>query len=172
MMTLDNHVQRSAWREPMVWLVALLPAAAVGAAIALLVSATRSSGNNDVVADQVRRTAQVQVSDLGPDARAKALHLSAVVRSDSGLVEVLPADGDFDRTAELELALHHPTRADLDKELRLTPAANGWRSAGKIDLSHDWNVALVSTDGAWRLKGRWTAQQHAAYLHPALSGDP
>ena len=50
---------RPPWKEPMVWLVVAIPAASVLASVALLVTAARSSGNNDVVADPVRRTAQI-----------------------------------------------------------------------------------------------------------------
>lgn len=175
MMTLDNRVKetgkRSAWREPMVWLVAAIPAVAVIATVALLVTASRSSGNNDAVADTVQRTAQVQVSDLGPDARAKQLRLSAIVRSGKGAIEVLPVDGAFDRHARLTLALHHPTRAELDRTFDLAPTGTGWRAGETADLTHDWNVQLGPADGAWRLQGRWIARQQATYLHPALAGD-
>jgi uncharacterized protein len=174
MMTLDNRVKeekRSAWREPMVWLVAAIPIAAVIATVALLVTASRSSGNNDPVADDVRRTAQVQVADLDPDARAQRLKLSAIVRIGKDLVEVLPVKGDFDRNAPLTLSLHHPSRAELDRTLELAPVPTGWRSDAKLDLSHDWNVQLVPAGRAWRLQGRWTARQQATYLHPALRSD-
>lgn len=175
MMTLDNRVRgtekRSPWREPMVWLIAAIPAAAVIATIALLVTASRSSGNNDAVADRVQRTAQVQVADIGPDARARQLHLSAIVRAGKDAVEVLPVDGAFDRAADLTLSLHHPSRADLDRTLRLAPTKTGWRAAGAVDLGHDWNAQLGPADGAWRLQGRWNAGQQAAYLHPAVESD-
>ena len=81
MMTLDNRVRRPAWREPMVWLVALIPLAAVVGTLWMVFVASDAPGTDDAVADPVRRTAQVQVADLGPDARAQALRLSAVVRS-------------------------------------------------------------------------------------------
>lgn len=171
MMTLDNRVHRSAWREPMVWLIAAIPAAAVIATVALLVTASRSSGTDDAVADQVRRTAQVQVADLGPDARAKQLRLSAIVRAGQGTIEVLPVDGDFDRGASLILALHHPVRADLDRMLVLTPTPTGWRAEADLETTHDWNAQLGPRDATWRLQGRWTAGQQAAYLHPALESD-
>ena len=56
MMTLDNRVRESElprrpWREPMVWLIAVIPAAAIIGTITMLVVASRSSGNNDVVND-------------------------------------------------------------------------------------------------------------------------
>ena len=171
MMTLDNRVKRSAWREPMVWLIAAIPTAAVVATIALLVTASRSPGNNDAVADDVQRTAQVQVADLDPDARAQQLRLSAIVRTGKGTVEVIPVEGEFDRGEPLVLALHHPSRAELDRTLELAPAPNGWRAKMDLDLGHDWNVQLGPRNGAWRLQARWTARQQAAYLHPALGGD-
>ena len=175
MMTLDNRVKeagkRAAWREPMVWLVAAIPAAAVIATIVLLVTASRYSGNNDAVSDPVRRTAQVQVSDLGPDATAKQLRLSAIVRAGKGIVEVLPVEGSFDRGASLMLALRHPSQAELDRTITLVPVGTGWRADASIDLSHDWNVQLGARDGAWRLLGRWSARQQATYLRPALAGD-
>ena len=178
-MTTPNQQQgtgkRPAWREPMVWLVFAIPAAAVVASIALLVTASRSTGTDDAVADEVKRTAQVQVTDLGPDAMARQLRLSAVVRfSDARgekLIEVLPVDGGFDRKATLSLALHHPLRAELDRTIALVPAKTGWRSDGELDLSHDWNVQLTPSGGTWRLQGRWTSGQQAAYLRPALGSD-
>ncbi|MFC5568640.1 FixH family protein [Lysobacter yangpyeongensis] len=175
MMTLDNRVKgterRSAWREPMVWLIAAIPAAAVIATIALLVTASRSPGTDDAVADRVTRTAQVQVADLGPDAKARQLHLSAIVRTGKGTVEVLPVDGAFDRAAPLLLSLHHPSRAELDRDIHLAASKTSWRAQADVDLSHDWNVQLGPDDGAWRLQGRWAAKQQAAYLHPAVGGN-
>lgn len=162
---------RSAWREPMVWLIAAFPVAAVIATVALLVTATRSSGTTDSVADNVRRTAQIQVSDFGPDAQARQLRLSAIVRIDKGVLTVLPVEGEFVRTAPLTVALHHPARETLDRSLVLQPSDTGWQAPARLDLSHDWNVQLGPADGVWRLQGRLIAGQQAAYLHPALRGD-
>ena len=87
----------------MVWLVVALPLASVVAGIALLVIAARS-GSNDAVADPVQRTAQIQVADLGSDALARQLRLTAILRTDANLVEVLPVTGEFQRDAPLRLA--------------------------------------------------------------------
>ncbi len=166
--------KRPAWREPMVWLVVAIPVAAIAATITMLVVASRSSGNNDVVDDTVRRTAQVQVADLGPDAVARQMRLSAIVRADTrgtGAVEVLPVQGGFDRSATLALTLHHPSQAGLDRSFVLAPTATGWRAQGAVDLSHDWNIQLAPPDRRWRLQGRWTARQRAAYLQPAIAGN-
>ena len=165
----DNASPRPAWREPMVWLIATIPLLAVVATTSMLVVASRSSGNADAVADTVRRTAQVQVSDLGPDDRARQMGLSAVVRVGKEGIEVQPVAGAFDRRRSLTLALHHPTQAGLDRRLTLVPAKNGWRAAGEIDLTNDWNVELASTAGRWRLQGRWRSGHQAAYLRPAIA---
>lgn len=159
---------RSAWREPMVWLVAALPAASIIAGVSLLVIAIRSGGA-DSVADPVQRTAQIQVSDLGPDKLAQQLHLTAIVRVGPGLVEVLPVTGDFDHGAPLRIALHHPTLASADRALLLQPTELGWR--GRIDLAgtHDWNLQVSADDGRWRLHGRLPKGQLAAHLKPAVA---
>ena len=91
--------KRPFWREPMMWLVIGLPLLSVVAGVLLLTLAVRDS--SDSVGDLVQRTAQIQVSDLSPDARARDLRLSAIVRIDEGYVEVLPVTGDFDRTRPL-----------------------------------------------------------------------
>ena len=102
--------KRPFWREPMMWLVIGLPLASVVAGVFLVVVASRDS--SDAVGDVVRRTAQIQVADLGPDARARDLRLSAIVRVDEGYVEVLPVTGDFERDRPLRVLLRpHPRQS-------------------------------------------------------------
>jgi hypothetical protein len=163
-----NPDKRPAWREPMVWLVAAIPAAAVIGTIALFVVASRSSGTNDAVDARVQRTAQVQVADLGPDASARRLGLAAVVRRAPAFIEVLPVKGSFERDAELVLALNHPARAEQDRSVVLRPTKSGWRGDHDIDFTHDWNLQLRDKSGGWRLQGRWVAGQQATYVQPAL----
>lgn len=161
---------RPVWREPMLWLVAGLPLASVFAGIALVVVASRSGGS-DAIADPVRRTAQIQVADLGPDARAQQLRLTAIVRVDAYLIEVLPVSGEFERNAPLRIMLRHPTRAAADREFALQPGKSGWRIATTVDPSHDWKVQLSPRNGAWRLQGRLPKGQRAAHLMPAFSNE-
>lgn len=151
----------------MVWLVAALPVASVIAGLSLLVISARS-GSIDAVADPVQRTAQIQVSDLGPDERARQLQLSAIVRIGTGLVEVLPVTGDFDRSAPLRIALRHPTLASADREAVLAPTELGWRGDLDLDAAHDWTVQVTADDGRWRLRGRLLKGQLAAHLQPAV----
>lgn len=167
MTSLDNR-RRSLWRNPMLWLIAALPVAAIVGGVSMVV--ITSGQGDDAVADDVRRTAQIQVADIGPDARAQQMKLSAVVRRGKGLIEVIPVNGPFDRAAPLTLALRHPTRGELDRTVELAPTATGWRVDDKLDLTHDWNVQLGPTDRSWRVQGRWPAGQEAAYLRPAVGG--
>lgn len=160
--------RRSFWREPMVWLVFGLPLASIVAGVTLVVIAVRSGGA-DTVSDQVQRVAQVQTADLGVDSVASRRKLSAVLRVQDGVIEVLPATGDFDRTQPLHLVLAHPAQARADLRLELVPGALGWRVEAPLDSSHDWNLQLLPTDSSWRLRGRLLKQQHAARLGPAVA---
>ena len=162
-----SNKTRSPWREPMVWLIAALPLAAVVAGIWLLVVAVRNGGS-DAVADPVHEAAQIQVTDLGPDERARQLQLTAIVRIGTGDVEVLPVTGDFDRSMPLHVALRHPMLASADREVVLQPYELGWRARIKLDASHDWNLQVTGDDGRWRLRGRLLKGQLAAHVKPAV----
>lgn len=165
----DGEPPSSPWRQPVIWLVIALVAAAVAGGISLVVIAS-GDGSTDAVPDPVRRTAQVQTADLGPDESARAARLSAIVRIDAeqGVVEVLPVSGAFDRAAPLRLDLLHPTLAEHDVTLQLAPTELGWRLAAEVDGGNDWNVRLGPLDGRWRLQGRLPKGQLAASLRPAL----
>jgi hypothetical protein len=168
----ETTATSSPWRQPVVWLMVALVLAAVGGGISLVVIAS-GDGATDAVADDVRRTAQVQTVDLSPDEVARERGLSAVVRMDAGqeLVQVLPVSGDFDRAAPLRLKLEHPTRAAADRELVLQPGELGWSGEAVLEGGHDWLVELGPADGEWRLQGRLPKGQRAAHLHPALAGE-
>lgn len=158
----------SPWRQPVVWLLVLIPLASMVAAGMLVFEALRSSGSDDPVADPVRRTAQIQVVDLGPDARASRDGLSAVVRIAPGFVEVLPVTGQFAPGQTLRLLLQHPAHAEQDRALLLPPGGNGWRVPARIAMGHEWRVQLTANDTSWRLTGRLPKGQQAARLAPAL----
>lgn len=158
--------QRAAWRNPMVWLVAGIPVASIVAGLGLVVIALRQP--NDAISDQVRRTAQIQVADLGADARAQRSGLRALLRVADGVIVVLPVAGGFDRSAGLVVALRHPARAALDREIELVPSLHGWQAPAEIDAGHDWSVELAPRAAQWRLSGRLPKGQHAILLQPAL----
>ncbi|MGO4222828.1 FixH family protein [Lysobacter sp. TAF61] len=162
-------------RMPIMWLVLGLPIVSVVAGVGLLVAAVRS-GSDDAVIDTVQRTAQIQLTELGPDARARELKLSAVLRVDKGMVELLPVaggfgDGSVARDEPLTLILSHPSEAAQDRTINLTPSEMGWRANVEPAAGHDWLLLLAPRDRSWRLRGRLQAGQRAAHLAPALADD-
>ena len=165
----SDKAKRPFWREPMMWRVIGLPLAVVLACIWLLVVASRDS--SDSVGDVVQRTAQIQVADLSPDARARELGLSALVRLDEDYVEVLPVTGDFSRDQPLRVVLRHPIVAASDIELRAEPSENGWRVDVHVARDNDWNIELMPEGMAWRLKGRLPRGEARAAHLPASAGE-
>ncbi|MEO5962844.1 MAG: FixH family protein [Thermomonas sp.] len=166
-----NNKRRHPLREPMVWLVIALPLAAVISSLWLVMLSMRG-GSIDSVADDVQRTGQIQTTDLGPDARAAQLKLSAVLQSEAGMLRVFPASGEFRRGEPLQLKLLHPHEQESDEILTLVPDDLGWQVKYTADPGHDWNVQVgdgdEKSDGSWRLRGRLPQGQHAAHLGPAL----
>ncbi|WP_028916798.1 FixH family protein [Pseudoxanthomonas sp. J35] len=163
------EARQPGWRNAALWLVIGLPLLSIVAGVGLVVIANRSGGA-DTVNDPVRRVAQIQTTDLSPDAQAKKLGLSAVLRVEDGIVEVLPATGEFPRDQPLQLFLQHPTRKAEDIQLELAPQGPGWRLEQPVESGHDWVVQLHAADGSWRLHGRLVRQQHAARLAPLIGG--
>lgn len=157
---------RPAWREPMVWLMAGLPAASVVAGVMLLVTAVRAGGADEVDAT-VQRHAQAQVAELGPDEAARRLQVSALVRVHDGLVEALPVSGPLPRDRALLLTLDHPTDAGQDRHLVLQPGGNGWVARATLPTGHDWLLRLAPEDGHWRVVGRMV-REGTTRLGPAL----
>jgi uncharacterized protein len=159
-----------ALREPMVWLMIGLPAASVVAGLLLVATAVRSGGADEVT-DEVKRTAQIQVSELGPDEQAQSMKLSAVLSIDQATAQVLPVNGEFVRNEALLLTLSHPTDSAQDIKLTLEPSELGWSSAAELESTHDWIAQLTPADGRWRLRGRIEIGQRAAHMGPALVGN-
>ena len=159
--------RRHALREPMVWLVILLPAAVVVAGFATLFIAI-GAGGNDAVPERVLRTAQIQTAELGPEDSARQRGLRAVLQVQANAVRVIGVQGDFDRSQPLELTLAHPVRADADTRIELQPDADGWRADIALDTTHDWQLQLAPRDAAWRIHGRLPAGQRAAHLASSL----
>lgn len=157
------------WRIPVMWLVIGLPLASIVAGVGLVFIAV-NAGGADAVNDEVQRVSQVQTTNLDPDAAARKRGLSAVLRIEDGVVEVLPATGEFERNAPLRIVLGHPIRAAEDVRLELPATATGWRAEAAIDPGHDWTIELLPADGSWRLHGRLPKQQHATRLAPSLGG--
>lgn len=153
-------------RNPVAWLMIAIPAATVVAGFWTLWLAASESGV-DTNPDFVRRTAQVQVTSLEPDATAARLGLSARISLDGDgiLVAVSPSSGPV----APRLQLVHPIETSLDRALTLGPDPRGWRSAESLAGQEAWHLRLVAADGSWRLVGRYRPGDTRILLEPAVS---
>ncbi|RZA11367.1 MAG: nitrogen fixation protein FixH, partial [Lysobacteraceae bacterium] len=139
----ENGKSGSPWRQPMVWMVVGIPTIAVVSLVWMLWLAA-GPGSTDSVDPDVRRTAQIQTVDMGPDEAAAKLGLAALLRLDGDALEILPLHAGFNTTRPLQLIMQHPARQDLDRALVLQPSPLGWRveTAG-LDRTHDWTLQLT-----------------------------
>lgn len=164
-MTQDkNH---KPWRRnPVAWLMIVIPAATVVAGFWTLWLAASESGV-DSNPDTVRRTAQIQVTSLEPDENASRLGLSgrAWLDGDTLLVSVLPSSG----TVAPQLQLVHPIENSLDRHFDLAPDPRGWRANGTLVGKQSWHLRLVAADGSWRLVGRYRPGDTEILLEPAVT---
>lgn len=158
---------RHALREPMVWLVLVLPALVVIAGFATLGIAI-GAGGDDAVPGAVRRTAQIQTAELGPEDRARLRGLRAVVQVRGDGIRVWPVHGGFDRSAALRITFAHPSRASDDITVDLASDTHGWHAQAAIDPTHAWRLQLAPHDAAWRIHGHLPAGQQAAQLASSL----
>jgi hypothetical protein len=155
---------RAAWREPMLWLVAALPAAVLGAAAWTIVAA---AGGSDATGQDVRRTAQIQVEDLAADREAARLGLEGELLAEGGMLSVRIARAPA--AEALLVTLEHPAQAGLDRRYVAVATEAGWQAPlDSLDTGHAWNVRVGDAAGTWRLYGRWAAHTPGAGLRPAL----
>lgn len=158
---------RAPRREPMLLLVIGLPAAAVVAGVATLLLAM---GGGDAGDARVRRVAQAQNADLGPDRAASRLALRAELALTLDDALRLELAGDAPPARALELTLRHAIDPGRDRSARLVPAGGGVY-LGRLDAPRAagaHNVELVPEDAGWRLVGRLAADAAAVDLQPAL----
>ena len=138
-------------RNPVAWLMIVIPAATVVAGFWTLWLAASESGV-DSNPDTVRRTAQIQVTS-----RVR-------IDGDALLVTVLPSTG----AVAPELQLVHPIENSLDRQLDLSPDPRGWRANGTVAGQQAWHLRLVAADGSWRLVGRYRPGDTEILLEPAV----
>lgn len=153
-------------RNPVAWLMIVIPAATVLAGVWTLWLAASESGV-DTNPDTVRRTAQVQVTSLEPDENASRLGLRgrAWIDGDALLVSVQPTAG----LVAPQLQLVHPIENSLDRLLELRPDPRGWRAEASLGGKEAWHLRLLAADGSWRLVGRYQPGDTEVLLEPSVS---
>lgn len=161
---------KSVWyREPLVWMVILIPFTAVAMGVLILVLAIRSD-DGLVVDDYYRQGKQIN-RVLARDRAAAARGLAGDVELDSvrGELRVRLGAGTPRTSPEnVEFQLWHATRAGFDKIMVLARDADGVYRAPlpKLAPGH-WYLQLSAQD--WRLVGSLSApaDRRAAIL-PAI----
>ena len=149
----SSHGPSVWYREPMVWLVLIIPASAVVMGVVML-SLAVSTYDGLVVDDYYKKGLQINRT-MERDALAKAHDLASVVRfgEKGGVIEAsLDGNASFEPPEIVNLRLFHATRPGLDLHLTLRRVASGRYVASRPDLAPGrWYVQLDAGD--WRLKG-------------------
>ncbi|PIQ38200.1 MAG: hypothetical protein COW59_03090 [Lysobacterales bacterium CG17_big_fil_post_rev_8_21_14_2_50_64_11] len=168
----DVHEQKRPWqREPMVWLMMALPAAAVVAGLTTVAIAVRASGD-DAVPESVRRTAQIQVADLAADQQAARRKLRAQLQltRSTGAVQVAML-GSALADDRLDLRFIHTTDGAQDMRTTLVRSGDVWLGRSNAAMDRPWSLSLSGETDAWRLQGSLPVGQDSVLLEPALAGE-
>ncbi len=157
-LNVKSHRKASIWyREPMVWLVIMIPFSAVVMGGVLLTLAV-SSDDGLVTDDYYKKGLQINRS-LERDALAASYEIAGEIMlgAPGEMVEVsLAGNAQFQAPEIVHLRLYHATRSGLDRDLQLRRVAAGRYVASGPRLEPGaWHVQL-DADG-WRLKARLSA---------------
>ncbi len=158
------NTTRSAWREPMVWLLVGLPLASVAIGFALLFAAVHPGREDMETVGRVTRVGKLLVSAEAAKSPTEVSTEGVVLRTKGDMVEVLPMDGDFPRGGKLTLTLSDESGGE--RTMHLSPSELGWRGVGSLGGDHDWSVRLAPDNGEWLLHGRWAPQARSIRLMP------
>lgn len=160
----SNHGSTAWYREPLVWLVIMIPGAAVLMGAIMLTLAV-STYDGLVVDDYYKKGLQINRS-MERDAMAERHELASVVLlgPQGGAIELLlEGNARFEAPKMVNLRLMHATRSGLDLDLRLRRIAPGRYLASRPELAPGrWHLQLEADD--WRLKGVVEGREDAQRL--------
>jgi uncharacterized protein len=159
-------MDRKPWyREPWPWILAAGPAAVVVAGIITTVLAVTSF--DGLVADDYYKQGLAVNRELGREARARALGVTASVQfsPDRRKVRVLLVGAE---PASLRLMLVHPTLKGEDQAVALAAISAGvFEGAMRAPAgSHHLHLKLEDGEGRWRLDGNWWPADGSVQLAP------
>jgi hypothetical protein len=141
------------YREPWPWLLMIGPAIVV---VAGLFTAWLAVSHEDaLVADDYYKRGLAINQEIGREARATSLRLNARVLFGEHRVRVFLSG---DAPLELTLSLVHPTRAGLDRNVRLRAEGAGWYAAALEAPGSRYHVVLEDSAKTWRLNAESSAR--------------
>jgi hypothetical protein len=156
------------YREPLVWLVAAIPALTVVAGITTVVIAGRHA--DPVVVDDFRKEGVAINIDPARDQAATRLGVAADLSDGNGRLAVALSAGRAEAPRRLVVILSHATRAELDRMLTLERGVDGRYAAAMPSLERGhWYVEVTPVDREWRLTGEFRDSAAALSLRPAAA---
>ncbi len=152
---MSEPVHRIWWKEPMVWLVAGLPIAAVIASFATYFIAADKP--DALVNAGYQKEGLAPLKDNSKEQRANALSIKADMTIGAGEIRIT-LSGKLDAwPTSLELLLLHPANAEKDLRVSLNNQGNGLYSAPEPEHLHGkrhWVLEPKKQD--WQLSGELT----------------
>lgn len=158
--------QRSAWREPMVWMLVGLPLASVAIGFALLFAAVHPGREDMETIQNATRVGKLLVSAQANEAATEVSTGGLVLRVKGDMIEAVPVDGDFPRGGKLQLTLTSSDASAATRAFQLSPSELGWRGVGSLAGAREWLVELKPDNAAWSLRGHWAIDARAVRLSP------
>lgn len=156
-----------AFREPMVWLVAVIPVLTI---VGGIVTMRLASANGPLASapETVSRSGQMQLSDLGPDERALDMNLRAVLSQKS------PGRWVFSEWPDASpppatLMIVHPNQQERDLTISLTDPNHVLEFAPDAMPWSMCEFRLQDEHGGWRLVGKFDPATQQVLLQSKLS---
>jgi len=157
---LNDGAEPRWFRQFWPWFLIAFPLTAVLAGFFTLYLAIIS--DTGLVEDDYYKRGLAINTDLGRYQRAAELGLWADIvfvrdAGGAGEVEVRLHSNKVDKVPELamRLALIHPTQAERDQRIELTPSGDGlYRGQVAASAPGYWHINLESAGGEWRITGR------------------
>ena len=157
MMALDPTPNRPWWKEPMVWLIAGLPAAAVAASFATYLIAAHEP--DSLVKEGHRKVGLAMLATAAEaDRTAAGLGLSARLTTRDGQLELTLSGNLPDKPKRLALNIVHPTQEYQDLRILLAYSRELSYIAPAPDMGSGKRILVLEPeDRAWRITGQWMA---------------
>ncbi len=145
------------WKEPMVWLIAGLPMAAVVASFATYFIA--ASNPDPLVKAGYHKEGMAPDKDTTLEDRARALGLSGrLAMQADGTITLSLASPMAELTGDLRLSLIHPTHVEQDINVLLVRTDQNQYIGTVADMDNGRRQVIIEPeDLSWRLSGHWQA---------------
>ena len=156
-MPLNLTASRPWWKEPMVWLIAGLPATAVVASFITYFIAAHDP-DSLVKADYRKEGFAVVAPASAADKAAAALDLSARLMTKNGQMELVLRGHLAGTPRQLALNIVHPTQEKQDIHVLLEHSHELSYIAPAPDMGSGKRILVLEpVDRTWRITGQWMA---------------